>query len=33
VIACNISKVPLTAQFEAFVLCTEQKEIDAKKSP
>jgi hypothetical protein len=32
-IACNISKVPLTAQFEQFVLITEQKEIDAKKSP
>ena len=31
-IACNISKVPLTAQFEEFVLITEQKEINAKKS-
>jgi S1-C subfamily serine protease/regulation of enolase protein 1 (concanavalin A-like superfamily) len=33
VIASNISKVPLTAQFEDFVLITEEKEIDAKKSP
>jgi S1-C subfamily serine protease/regulation of enolase protein 1 (concanavalin A-like superfamily) len=32
-IACNMSKVPLTAQFEEFVLITEQNEIDAKKSP
>jgi hypothetical protein len=28
-----MSRVPLTAQFEEFVLITEPKEIDAKKSP
>jgi regulation of enolase protein 1 (concanavalin A-like superfamily) len=31
-IASNMSKVPLTAQFEEFVLITEQKDVDAQKS-
>jgi hypothetical protein len=31
-IASNMSKVPLNAQFEQFVLITEKKDVDAEKS-
>jgi hypothetical protein len=31
-IASNMSKVPLNAQFEQFILITEKKDVDAEKS-